>query len=125
MPTPTLAAEWARCRPYIEAAIRHSPQLETIADVERLISCGKYQFWPGKRSAAITEIAEFARGLVLIVVHGGGDLAELVDLMEPAFCGYARAHGCIAIAGMGRKGWQRATEKRGYRFGTIMMIKDI
>ena len=62
---------------------------------------------------------------MLIVVHGGGELEELLGAMEPAMCGFARAHGCIAIMGMGRKGWERATLKRGYRFGTIMMIKDL
>jgi hypothetical protein len=62
---------------------------------------------------------------VLIVRHAGGDLAELLDRMEPAFCGFARAQGCDAIMGEGRAGWRRACERRGYRFAHLAMIKDL
>jgi hypothetical protein len=117
--------EWARCRPYIERALAHGPGLETIGDVERLIADGTYQFWPGVRSAAITAIQRHARKKVLAVIHGGGDLRELLDEMEPAFCAFARAAGCDAIIGIGRKGWERETTKRGYRFAHLTMIKEL
>jgi hypothetical protein len=117
--------EWRRCRGWIEAALARSPGFETIEDVEGLIGEGKYQFWPGRHSAAITEIAQFAAKKVLIVQHGGGDLGELIDEMEPAFCAFAHAAGCEAIMGFGRLGWKRVTEKRGYRFGWIAMVKQL
>jgi len=117
--------QWRRCRPYIEAALARSPGLASIEDVEHRIASGAYQFWPGKRSACITEIAEFARAKALIVVHGGGDLSELVDKMEPALADFARAAGCDLIMGTGRKGWARVLEKRGYRFGWIVMLKAL
>lgn len=117
--------EWRRCRPWIEAALAHSPGFEAIEDVERFVAEGKYQFWPGTRSAAITEIAQFAAKRVLIVQHGGGDLSELIDEMEPAFCDFARVAGCDAIMGFGRMGWRRVTEKRGYRFGWVAMVKSL
>jgi hypothetical protein len=62
---------------------------------------------------------------VLCIIHGGGDLAELVDAMEPALCAFARAAGCDLIMGIGRKGWQRVCEKRGYRFGWVAMVKAL
>jgi hypothetical protein len=117
--------EWARCRHWIEAALRRSPGFETIEDVERLVAERHYQFWPGRDCAAITEIARFARKKVLIVVHGGGSLEELLDEMEPSLCAFAQAAGCDAIMGTGRKGWERVTEKRGYRFGWTTMVKDL
>ncbi len=116
--------EWRRCRHWIEAALARSPGFEEIEDVEKLIAEGKYQFWPGRRSAVVTEIAQFAAKRVLIVQHGGGDLSELIGEMEPAFCAFARAAGCDAIMGFGRMGWRRVTEKRGYRFGWIAMVKN-
>jgi hypothetical protein len=119
------AREWARCRPFIEAALARSPGFETIEDVERLVAEGKYQFGPGGRAAAITEIGQYAQKKVLTVVHGGGDLAELIDDMEPAMCAFARAHGCDLIMGTGRKGWERVCERRGYRFGWLVMVKDL
>jgi hypothetical protein len=118
--------EWSRCRPWIEAAVARAPDhLETIEDVERLIEGGHYQFWPGERCAAITEIQHYSRKKVLCVVHGGGDLSELIDEMEPALCAFARAAGCDLIMGIGRKGWQRVCEKRGYSFGWVAMVKAL
>ena len=119
------AQEWKRCRPWIEAALARSPGFENIEDIEGYVSEGKYQFWPGRRSAAITEIAQFAAKKVLIVQHAGGDLPELMNDMEPAFCTFARAADCDAIMGFGRMGWKRVTEKRGYRFGWVAMVKDL
>ena len=118
-------AEWARCRHYIEAAIAQSPGLETIEDVERLVGENRYQVWFGRNACAITEIAQYEQKKALTVVHGGGDLAELVDEMEPAMCDFARAAGCDVIMGMGRRGWERVCEKRGYRFGFVVMIKNL
>ncbi len=122
---PSARTEWQRCRPWIAAAIARAPGLETIDDVERMIEEGHYQFWPGERSAAITEIQLYARKKVLCVIHGGGDLTELIDEMEPALCAFARAAGCDLIMGIGRKGWQRICEKRGYSFGWVAMVKAL
>ncbi len=118
-------AEWQRCRHHIEAALARSPGLESIADVERAIAAGTYQAWFGKRSAAITEIADYGQKKVLTVVHGGGDMGELLNEMEPMFCAFARAMGCDAIMGTGREGWKRMSEKHGYRFGWLVMVKDL
>ncbi|HJR55328.1 MAG TPA: hypothetical protein VJ798_02020 [Rhizomicrobium sp.] len=116
---------WSRCRPWIEAAIATGPGVETIDDVERLLACGRYQFWAGRAAAAITEITEFQRRKILTVMHGGGDLAELLDEIEPALCAFAREQGCDGIMGLGRKGWERVTQPRGYRLAYIAMIKDL
>jgi hypothetical protein len=121
--TRTAASEWTRCRHFIESALARSPGFENIADIERGIAEGRYQFWPGEKCAAITEIADFARAKMLVVLHGGGDLAELIDRLEPALCAFARAAGCDGIMGLGRKGWERVCEKRGYRFGWVTMVK--
>ena len=83
--------EWARCRPYIEAALAHAPGLERIEDVERAIERGSYQVWFGKECCAVTEIAHYAQAKALVVVHGGGDMAELLDELEPAMCAFAGA----------------------------------
>jgi hypothetical protein len=116
-------AEWARCRPWIEAALAHSPGLETIEDVEHAIERCTYQVWFGQRSCAVTEIAAYPKAKALVVVHGGGALAEMLDELEPAMCAFARARGCTLIMGTGRKGWERVTRERGYRFGYLTMVK--
>lgn len=117
--------QWERCRHWIEAAVDRSPGLETIEDVERMVESGNYIFWPGKNCAAITEMQQYAQKKALCVMHGGGDLRELVDELEPALCSFALAAGCDMLMGVGRKGWIRETEKRGYRFGFVTMVKNL
>jgi hypothetical protein len=116
---------WLRCRPWIAAAIATGPGVETIDDVERLIEAGHYQFWAGRDAAAVTEITHFQRRKILTVLHGGGELAELLDEIEPALCTWAKQQGCDGIMGLGRKGWERVTAKHGYRLAYIAMIKDL
>jgi hypothetical protein len=121
-----LSAEgWSRCRHWIEAAIATGPAIETIDDVERLLACGRYRLWSGRAAAAVTEITEFQQRRILTVLHGGGDLAELLDEIEPALCAFARSQGCDGIMGLGRRGWERVTTGRGYRLAYIAMIKDL
>lgn len=119
------AIEWQRCRPWIVAALATSPNLETIVDVERLIESGHYQVWFGMECAAITEIAQFANRKALIILHGGGNMAEGLDQLEPAMCAYALKNGCDMIMGQGRRGWERVAAKHGYRFGFITVTKDL
>lgn len=116
---------WARCRPWIEAALETSPGFETIEDVERLIGEGTYQVFPGRNSVAITEIVSYPRRKVLNIVHGGGNLDELLSEIEPMMCAFARSQDCQTIMGTGRKGWERVTKDRGYLFGWISMVKDL
>lgn len=117
--------EWNRCRPLVEAALATTYGFETIDDVERLLEEGKYGVMFGNQSVAVFEICDYQQRKVLIVQHGGGDLAELLDVMEPALCEHARLVGCDSIMGLGRLGWKRETEKRGYRMAYIAMIKDL
>lgn len=121
----TDALTWAECRPLIEAALKTSPGLETIEDVERMIAEGKYFPFSGQHSCAVAEIARFSQHKAFNIVHGGGELSELLDVLEPKMCEFARAAGCTLMMGMGRKGWERAADKRGYRFAFITMAKEL
>jgi hypothetical protein len=116
---------WARCRGWIEAATLQGPGLESITDVEQRIAAGQYSFWPGANCAAVCEIRHYDNKKALVVVHGGGDLRELLEKIEPMLCAYARAQGCDVMMGEGRKGWERAARDNGYRFGMITMMKNL
>lgn len=116
---------WALAKPHIEAALMAVPPMETIADVERKIGSGHYQLWLADKSAAVTSIQVYPQTKTLTVIHGGGDLGELLDNVEPVLCEYARAMGCDAMMGTGRKGWERPLQSRGYGFAWITMHKDL
>lgn len=121
----TPAEEWARCRPWIEAALATSPGLETIEDVEQRIDSGECQVWFGRTSCLVTTIETHPNGKVLNVLYGGGNLSEMMDDMEPNLCAFARDIGCNAIMGLGRRGWDRICSKHGYQFAWVAMIKRL
>lgn len=120
-----LEQEWSRTRHWIDAALAHSPGLETLEDVERLLSDGRYMLWTSERCAAVTEIAEYASRKVIVIVHAGGDKAELINEMEPRIAEFGVGQGCDMIAVTGRHGWQREGERHGYRLGFVTMVKDL
>lgn len=101
------------------------PPMETIADVERKVGAGQYQLWLSDNSAAVTAIQVYPLKKAVTVIHGGGDLGELVDKIEPALCDYALMMGCSAVMGTGRKGWERTLLGRGYEFAWLTMHKDL
>lgn len=117
------SSDWLRCRPWIEAALEHTHGTHTIADIEDGIASGAYQFWCTENSTAITEIIEFPRLKALNFFLLGGDLSELLDILEPHICDFAKFMGCTRVMGTGRKGWERVLADRDYRFGGTTMFK--
>lgn len=118
------AAEWRRCRPWIEAAVDRTGGTHTIEDVERGLAEGKYQFWPGARSAAITAIHEYPRAKWLSVFLAGGDLYELVD-MVPVWRHFAAFNGCSNLSITGRRGWERVLSKHGWAARAVCLSLPI
>lgn len=49
-------SEWTRCAPWIEAALEHAHGSHNLDDVYEMVMDGECQFWPGKRSASVTQI---------------------------------------------------------------------
>ena len=119
------AKEWARCKPWIEAALEYCRGTHRIEDIERLIAEGKLQFWPGKRSAVVTEILEYPQLKALNFFLVGGDLSELLE-WEPSFIAWAKALGCTRISQvLGRRGWEPTLKPLGYKTTLSVMLKDI
>jgi hypothetical protein len=125
-PAPETPAEaWARCRPYLEAALAHAGGTHGIEDVARLIEEGRAHFWPGRRCAVVTELYDYPRLKACNIWLLGGELKELLAL-EPVIAAWARAQGCSRVLGGGpRAGWRRALEPLGYRQGWIVYAKDL
>jgi hypothetical protein len=115
------ATEWARCRPWIEAALPYAKGTHTIEDIEAGVAKGEYTLWPGDRSAAITEIHQFPRARFLHVFLAGGDLAELRDEMVPMWRIYAKLKGCSRLTLCGRRGWERALKSQGWRSDLVCL----
>lgn len=118
-------ADWRRCAAWIDAALEHAGHTHDLADVADLIKSGDAQFWPGKRSALVTEITRFPRATILTLWLAGGDLMELIKELRPKAEAWGQLHGCDRSAILGRAGWERALCDEGYRPAARMVIKDL
>jgi hypothetical protein len=116
---------WARCAPWIDAALEHAGRTHALADVEALVRDGDAQFWPGRASALVTEIHEFPRLRSLHLWLAGGDLGELVTVLRPCAEKWACGEGCTRTTIIGRPGWARALAPEGYRPAATVLFKEI
>jgi hypothetical protein len=107
-----LRTEFARCRPWLEAALAHDIGTHSIDDVRADIESGRAQLWPGVNAAMVTNIETYPHAKVCRGWLSGGDLAEIVAT-EPKVRDWATRQGCGAVMIVGRRGWARVFP--GYR----------
>jgi hypothetical protein len=111
--------EWARCRPWIEAALEYCYGTHRIEDIEAGLARGQYAFWPGRACAIVTEFTEYPQFKALNFFLVGGDRDELWE-MEPHICAWAKAHGCTKVSQIGRSGWSKDFKARGYTVALLV-----
>ena len=109
--------EYHRCWPYLEAAL--APAALTLPDGALLPSHTKGDiwtrilkrqafFWAGNNCALITELITNPTGLKSHHIWlAGGDLDEIVAMVEPHVENFGRQHACHQQTGNGRRGWLR------------------
>lgn len=115
--------EWTRCAPWIEAALEYAMGTHTIADVYEMVRDGECQFWPGERSASVTQILEFPRLKRMHMWLCGGDMSEILDIL-PSAEAYGAARGCTQFTTAGRPGWDRVMRPFGYVPAGRICMKD-
>lgn len=104
---------WNQAAPFLQDALDRSGNEYTLEQVRARLDDGRTQFWPGRRSAAVTEIVQVGEKLVLNCWLAGGDLDELRDMIDAAEV-FAARMGCDSVQVSGRKGWVRALRDKGY-----------
>lgn len=109
----TLGEELYRCREWIEGALEYSGGTHTFEDVCASILQGRMQLWPAPKGCAVTEIVAYPRKQVLHVFLAGGEMQQILDMIESAVA-WGKAQGCSSMTIAGRHGWRRVLEKHGY-----------
>jgi hypothetical protein len=117
--------EWARCGPWIEAALAHAGGTHTLADVKAMVCDPDHpvRFWAGQRSALVTEVQTWPNTTTLLLWLAGGDLAELRDELRPMAEAWGRDQGCERVMIVGRPGWARALP--GYAVQAVVCGKEL
>lgn len=111
-------------RHHIEAALEYSGGTHVYEDVERAILEGRMQIWPGKRSIAVTEIVVYPHKRVLHCFLAGGDMDEIVDMIDSA-SKWGRTQGCTGLTLAGRRGWERVLSPHGFKPVMTVMERAI
>ena len=97
---------WNRLKHLIIPALEAEGGLYTIDDVLDSIKEGRVTFWPGDRSAVVTQLIEHPRHVQLEYWLAGGDLKELKQ-MAVFIEAWARQRGITHAKITGRR-WARA-----------------
>lgn len=123
----TTAADWQRCKGWIEAALEKAGRTHTIEDVQAGIEAGDYQFWAGEACAVVTEIHEHPRCKVAFVWLLGGSLKEACGAVLPCIETWARINGCARVmsGGYARPGWAKAAASAGFCEGWMIYTKEL
>lgn len=113
-------------RAQIEGALAHAGGTHTFEDILAGVAAGSLQYWPGVRSAIITEIIEYPRARALHFFLAGGDIDEL-EAMYPMVEEWGRTQGCTVASMAGRPGWSRSflTRKEGWTQTAVLFSKDL
>ena len=106
-----LLSEWMKARPIIERAVRYGKY--SIEELDEKVLGMKWALWRGDNSAILTEQWDNDFGPVMTVCYAAGDMDEclrMYDTIEEA----ARCMGCHKMYILGRPGWKRVMETRGF-----------
>lgn len=123
---PTLTdTAWARCAPWLDAALAYAGRSHDLSDVRTLVEAGEAQLWAGEAAAMVTLVEEEPRERRLLIWLAGGDLEELVDRLRPRAERWARRRGCRRVLVVGRPGWERALAPEGYAPLARIIAKEL
>lgn len=117
--------EWERCAPWLQAALINGGDYYDLSDVEQAVRAGEALFWPGEKSAVVTQVWRFPKATILNFWLAGGDMTEIVDDMRPVIEAYGKVQGCTKTVVVGRLGWVRALKGAGYTPVWTAVAKEI
>ena len=102
------------CRAFLEPALEYSGGTHEWEDIAEGVYSNRMQLWANARGTAITEIVKYPRKTVLNVFIAGGDMDQLLEMLESAKH-WGRLQGCDTIAMSGRHGWLRVLNRHGWK----------
>ncbi|RAK60886.1 hypothetical protein DJ021_14225 [Phenylobacterium hankyongense] len=118
-------ADWARCAPWIDAALAHAGRTHGLSDVKAMILAGDAGFWPGRGAALVATTEDDPGERRLLIWLAGGELSELRTELLPQAEAWARACGCRRVLIIGRPGWERALKRHGFAPLARLIAKEL
>jgi hypothetical protein len=112
--------ELNRCKPWIEAALKKSGDLNTWDEVVDGISSGIMQLWANNSACIVTEIVVYPDVKAVNIFLAGGELDGILQMTKNVK-EWAKLQGCSFASFSGRFGWQKPLEKMGWKPHSIKM----
>ena len=128
IPAAYIMPMWEKVVPLIRPALERYDSGFSERDVLRRLVVADMQLWvAGDYDAAVvTQILVMPQHKVCnLFAIGGIRMDGWMDEMEQAITDWSRKMGCKYLAGSGRKGWQRVTEKKGWTHLGVLRGKEI
>lgn len=122
---------WPHVVSYIEDALEHTDQETSLGSILSDIANQKRQLWIVKHNGEylagiITQIEEYFSGLkVGQITFAGGRNHELWDHFTDIVGKWFKEQDCDKIEIIGRMGWKRLYQKRGFEPKYLIMRKDL
>jgi hypothetical protein len=104
-----LDADWARCAPWLDAALDHAGRTHSLGAHSALVAVIEHD--PGERR--------------LLIWLAGGEREELETSILPEVEAWARAQQCRRALVIGRAGWERTLKSQGYAPLARIIAKDL
>ncbi|MGZ6016478.1 MAG: hypothetical protein ACXWKM_12100 [Phenylobacterium sp.] len=117
--------DWARCASWLEAALDHAGRTHSLADVRAAVERDEARFWPGPRSALVAVIEADPGERRLLIWLAGGDRDELETTILPLVEAWGRENHCRRALVIGRAGWERRLQSKGYAPLARIVGKDL
>ena len=111
------------CRKWIEDALEYSGGTHNFDDVAQGIIEGRMQLWPAERGCAVTEIVLYPRIKVLHVFLAGGEMDQIIDMIDSAV-EWSKTQGCTSMTISGGHGWQKVLSKHGVQPVMTVLKKE-
>ena len=111
---------WQKALPYIMAALKHSGNMHTPAEVYQRIEQGRADLHLGNQSAVVTQ--SLSNGKHLHFWLAGGHLDELKQI-ENDVSRIAKKRGFKKVTIAGRRGWLRSLKD--YEEAATLMVKTL
>lgn len=121
----SFADDWARCAPWLDAALAHAGRTHSLADVQDLVAAGDARFWSGRGCALVAAVEQDPGERRLLIWLAGGDREELENSLLPLAEAWGRIEGCRRAVVIGRAGWERALKSKGYAPLARLIAKEL
>jgi len=118
--------------PYLEKMKRWAGGRRTVDDIVKRILNLECNLWvtlglDGKANGAIiTKVEEYPEMRLLHILHAAGEagqMAGLEDELYAAYDAFAKFNHCSGVEFIGRPGWKKYVEPRGYKLKSVSYEK--